>query len=218
MRTIKILTLIVVFASFFAGCEKYPVTYSFTDEDKTKLLPHYVEGKILTFVNELGEKRKFKIEKIQVVINTEHWISGGCGGNCHNYFFCVSKNIYLTDIKTQNKFYLSFARYPLEQNEAERDNYRLQPSSLFGLFASVSWLTYSFIFEFSFDEAVQKQRFSYNEITYHNNMIIIHFNEAGYWDEGGGMLTDAKIIYYDVYQGLIGFDDINNHEWRLENK
>ncbi|MCL2291148.1 MAG: hypothetical protein FWC34_10705 [Bacteroidetes bacterium] len=128
-----------------------------------------------------------------------------------------SRKWQLLHLTTQYGFYLSLARFPIEMNEAESDNYRLLPSSLFGRFGSSgSWgAPYSFGFEFSLDEAVQNKRFSDNEFSYHNSMITIHFTKAGSWDEGGEMLTDAKFIYYDIYQGLTGFDDVNGQQWRL---
>ena len=213
---IKILLLLATTIFLLHSCDKEPVTYRFSNEDKPKLLSHYFESQILTYVNEVGEERKFKIDKIEQIIETQCWIMGGCSAGYPDFFYCEPKNIFLTDLTTQNAFYISLARFPIAMNEAEQDNYHLQPSSLFGRIGSMSWHIYFFGFEFSFEEAVQKQRFSDNDFIYNNNMIIIHFKAAGKYDEGGGMLTDAKIIYYDIYQGLVGFDDINDQQWRLK--
>jgi len=218
LRKVVAIAICLAGITAFSGCGKERVTYRFTEKDKPKLLSHYIEGEVLTFVNEKEEERKFKIVKVEQRVVSQHWMGGGCGGNCHDWFYCEPKFFYLTDLATQQEFYFSLARFPIAQNEAEQDGYHLHPSSLFGLFATVSWFTYSFIFEFSFDEEVQRQRYSDNQFTYNNNMIIINFAKAGSWDEGGGMLTDAKVIYYDIYQGLMGFDDIKNQQWRLSNK
>jgi hypothetical protein len=213
MKPIKITLWIVALACLAASCKKEPVTYRFTEEDKLKLLPHYIEGKIFTFVNENGEERKFKVEKKYQKIETNHWLGGGCGGNCHDAFYCECIYINFIDLETQHSFYLTMARFPIHVNEAEQDNYQLQPSALFGIFSRDVFQGYYFAIHFNLDETVQT--FNFNGIAY-NNVIVIHNSKAK--NSGGGMLIDAKTVYYDIYQGLIGFDDINNHQWRLENK
>ena len=214
-KHIPLLLILVSVVFLHTNCEKTPVTYHFTDKDKLKLLPHYTEDKIFTFVNEIDVERKFKVEKVEQVISEQFWIMGGCGGNCHNYFYCESKYIYLIDLKTQNRFYLTLARFPLEYNVAIQNNYRLQPSSLLGRCSS-GW-DFDHYFEFSFNTEETLQTFNFNGITY-RDVIIIERGEVQYaWIDNPGMFNDAQTIYYDISQGLIGFDDINNHQWRLKN-
>jgi hypothetical protein len=213
MKPIKIILLIVALVCLAASCKKEPVTSRFAEEDKLKLLPHYIEGKIFTFVNENGEERKFQVEKIEQKIAAQHWIYGFCGGNCHDAFYCEPKYIDLIDLGTRNTFYLTFARFPIDFTKAQQDNYHMQPSSLLGQFRrSTTSFSYYFAIHFNLDETVQT--FNFNGIAY-NNVIVTHNNEAENSD--GGMLIDAKTVYYDIYQGLIGFDDIHDHEWRLKN-
>ncbi|MCL2436273.1 MAG: hypothetical protein FWD09_09105 [Lentimicrobiaceae bacterium] len=215
-KYISILLILLSTIFLCTNCEKEPVTYRFTDADKLKLLPHYTEGKIITFANEIGEERKFKVEKIEQIISEQFWIMGGCGGNCHNYFYCESKYIYLIDLETHNKFYLTLARFPLEYNKAAQDKYRLLPSSLLGRCSS-GW-DFDHYFSFSFNTEETIQTFIFNGITY-RDVIIINRGEVQYgWIDNPGMFNDAQIVYYDIYQGLIGFDDINDHQWRLDNR
>jgi len=211
----KVIAIAICFAGIlvFLGCEKEPVTYRFINEDKPKLLSHYVEGNILTFVNEIDEERQFKVEKIEYVTQSQYWLQGGCGGNCREIFYCEPKNIYFIDLTTQNTFYLSLARFPIDYHKARDNYYRLQPSSIFGQFCTTGWLhPYYFWISFNFEEKVNT--FQFNGITY--NDVIVATPTDGANTNGGGMLTDAKIIYYDKYQGLVGFDDVNNQQWRLK--
>ena len=215
MKNLKLLLVTTTaFLLFVAtSCEKEPVTYRFTEEDKLKLLPHYIEGKILTFVNEIEEERKFKIEKIEYIISSQYWIMGGCGGSCYEKFYCEPKNIYFIDLTTKNTFYLSLARFPIDYHKACDNWHRLQPSSIFGQYCTTGWLSpYYFWISFNFEEIVQT--FNFNGITYRDVIAATPIDGANNY--GGGMLTDAKIIYYDKYQGLIGFDDVNNQQWRLK--
>ena len=220
MKQIKIILFITAIIFLLNNCDKdkKPVTYRFTDEDKPKLLPHYTEGEILTFVNEIGEERKFKIEKIEQRVETQDWIYRYCDGECYAYFYCEPKFIHLIDLETQVTFYLSLSRFPLDMQKARIDNYHMQPSSLFGQFHIKDgwWRSHYYIFRFFFNFDEQVQTVTCNGVNYTNVIVVI----ANYYHTGtshnGGALTQTKTVYYDVYQGLIGFDDVNDKQWRLE--
>jgi hypothetical protein len=212
MKQIKLITMIVALVCLAASCKKEPVTYRFAEEDKLKLLPHYIEGKIFTFANENGEERKFKVEGIEQDIS-QYWESGGMMGGDKYYFFCEYKQFELVDLSNQNHFVSGMYSFPVDENKSKENIYKHFPSHLLGKFGrSSSFLLYHFTIDFIFNQPVQT--FNFNGIIY-NNVIVIYNEEAENSD--GGMLIDAKVVYYDIYQGIIGFDDINNHEWRLKN-
>jgi len=219
MKQIKIILFITAIIFLLNNCDKdkKPVTYRFTDEDKPKLLPHYTEGEILTFVNEIGEERKFKIEKIEQRVETQDWIYRYCDGECYAYFYCEPKFIHLIDLETQVTFYLSLSRFPLDMQKARIDNYHMQPSSLFGQFyIEDGWWSshyYSFRFFFKLDEP--RKMVTCNGINYDNVITITNYSTYGN-GESGGALIGTKTVFYDIYQGLIGFDDYYGRQWRIK--
>jgi hypothetical protein len=210
MKPIKIILLIVALVCLAASCKKEPVTYRFTEEDKLKLLPHYIEGKIFTFANENGETRKFKIEKVYPDQVAQYWLPGGLGGANQEYFFHEYKGFAIIDLTTQNTFGLIIKCFPVNLEEAKLNIYKKFPSLLIGSFDSN--LPYYFSIEFEYD--MNKTTISINGINYQNIFEILNQNSA---NKTGGMLIDAVKIYFDEYQGLIGFDDYYGKQWRLEN-
>ena len=81
MKKLRFISILFATSLLLAGCKREPVTYRFTEEDKLKLLPHYIEGKILTFQNETGEERKFKVEKITLKPRLD-FVFGGIHRRC----------------------------------------------------------------------------------------------------------------------------------------
>ena len=213
----KLYLVLIIFLTVFllSSCEKEPVTYRFIDEDTPKLLPHYIEGNILTFVNEIGEERKFKIEKIEQKISTQDWIYRDWDGTRYAYFYCEPKFILLIDLETQVTFYFSIARFPLDLQKATVNNTRLQPSSLFGQFHIVEewWNSHYYFFRFFFNFDEFTQVVTLNGVNYDNVIVVTNYSTDG---SNGGALIGTKTIYYNVSKGLIGFDDENNHQWVLK--
>ncbi|MDR1345903.1 MAG: hypothetical protein LBK03_04285 [Bacteroidales bacterium] len=210
MKKLKLALILAAIILLSGGCKKEIVTYRFTEEDKLKLLPHYIEGKIFTFVNENGETRKFKIGEIKQDFRRE-FDFGGLGGYNQSYFFHEYKRIKLLDLKTNNTFLIQIWKYPIEINIAKENIYKEYSAHLIGKITSD--LPYYFTIEFNYDNS--KEIMNINEVIY-NNVLSIETN-CDFPNEGG-MLIDAVKIYFDEYQGLIGFDDYYGKQWRLENK
>ncbi|MDR1345900.1 MAG: hypothetical protein LBK03_04270 [Bacteroidales bacterium] len=212
MKPIKVTLWIVALVCLAASCKKEPVTYRFAEEDKIKLLPHYIKGKIFTFVNENGKTRKFKVVEFKQYIKLDAVLGGMYGGG-EEYFYFEYKRIDMIDLASNNKFRININRYPKDVELARNNIYKSYPSYLIITIGSGYPLS-PFNFGIYFNNEYGKSTHVING-TVHENVFVIE-NEAAQSTEVG-MLLDAKTIYYDEYQGLVGFDDINNHQWRLKN-
>ncbi|MDR1345902.1 MAG: hypothetical protein LBK03_04280 [Bacteroidales bacterium] len=208
MKKLKLALILAAIILLSGGCKKEIVTYRFTEEDKLKLLPHYIEGKIFTFVNENGDTRKFKVVEFKQGIFQEREYRG-LGGNDEYYFFYEYKHVDLIDIETQNKFRISIYRKPINIDLAKENLFKELPSQLLGTIGKSDPFTFGI--HFIYDGITST--FTFNGITYVNVYELPQKDVK----KDGGMLIDATITYYDEYQGIIGFDDINNHQWRLKN-
>jgi hypothetical protein len=206
MKPIKVTLWIVALVCLAASCKKEPVTYRFAEEDKLKLLPHYIEGKIFTFVNENGDEKGFKVSSIinhmaRLIMPNGMYVADD------EYYFYEEKRIFLIDLLSQKTFRITLRRLPIDGEKARSDIYKNFPSHLCGLICD-NFYNYSVDIIYKDEQNSMK----INE-TYFYNVINLNVNTQIY----SGTLKDACIIYYDIYQGLIGFDDINNHQWRLKN-
>jgi hypothetical protein len=209
MKALKITLLLITTVLLLSSCKKETVTYRFDEEDKIKLLPHYIKGKIFTFANEAGEERKFKVEEI-IQYTKQDFVIGGMMGRDDYYFYYEHKRFNMKDLSTQYTFFISIRRYPINVEQARENIYKKQASHLRVLIGGIEL---GYYFDFDFNLSQTSQPCTFNGITYTD--VIVAPNDL--IKDVGGMLMDAKIVYYDVYQGIVGFDDINNHKWRLVN-
>jgi hypothetical protein len=216
MKTINIILSIAATIFLLNSCGKESVTYRFTDEDKPKLLSHYTEGKILTYINEIGEERKFKIGKVEQRLETQDWIYRYCEGAGYAYFYCEPKFIHFTDLETQVTFYLSLSRFPINMQKASIDNTQLQPSSLFAQFHIEDgwWDSHYYYFRFFFNLNEPVITVTCDEVNFDNVIVTTNYSTEG----NGGALLKTKTTYYDIFKGLVGFDDYFGNQWRLKNE
>ncbi|MDR3048020.1 MAG: hypothetical protein LBU51_10520 [Bacteroidales bacterium] len=201
MKRIKIL-LFFAAVLLFGACNKDPVTYRFEKEDEAKLLPHYTVGKILTFRNELGEERKFEVSKSEKKI-MQDWVNVGMGGvSDHYYFFYEIKNILLLDIFLQEEFGIHFKQYPIDQEKARKNIHRKYESHLKGGIDDVF---------FDFEKKYVSR--NVNGVNY-NEVIELHGTDFSPLF----LFHNVNVLYYDIYHGIIEFQDMNNHHWELINR
>jgi hypothetical protein len=202
----KITSLLFVLAAtlLFSACDKDPVTYRFEKDDEAKLLPHYTVGKILTFRNELGEERKFEVSKSEKKI-MQDWVNVGMGGvSDHYYFFYELKNILISDILSHDKFLaITLWQFPTDQEKARNNIYKKYESHLIERIGDKP---------FHFDQ--NQISWNIDDITYDN---VVKFQRTNF-STSEYLFYEIIIFYYDIYQGLIEFQDINDHQWKLVNE
>ncbi|MDR3046161.1 MAG: hypothetical protein LBU51_00920 [Bacteroidales bacterium] len=207
MKKLTNLLFVLVTILLFSACDKDPVTYRFEKEDEAKLLPHYTVGKILTFKNEVGEERKFEVSEITRKIRQD-WENVGMGGvSDHYYFFYETKEIYIMDSSSHFKFAIVFWQYPINKNKAQLNVHKTYKSLFMGHIVRGNSET---LFPLDFEQ----------------NQYVMNVNGVNYKNVIKSKRTDLSSIYfleiteisYDIYQGLIEFNDKNNHQWKLINE
>jgi len=211
------------------SCEKKMVTYRFTDKDKLKLLPHYTEGKIFTFLNSDKDERKFEVVDIKQEI-IQLYLTGGMGGTPHYAFYYEKKRILLKDYRNEKIYFLDIIKYPIDYSSAKTKSHKKFPSRLI---LESSGIPYDneytghgfFLLTFNYDEpttTLSSNGFTYNKvhiIDRNPNKVIGAGLDPDEWanTDFGGTFNMAKYIYFDEDYGIIRFDSYDGQQWRLEN-
>lgn len=130
MKGIKFFLILITIALLLISCKKEKndeiVTYHFTSDDSIKLLPHYVNGKIFTFVNSEGDERKFEIINIEQKYSQLSQLGGGIfsPSRYYYYFYYEEKIISLKDYKNEKIYCINIWRYPIDVESAKVDIYK----------------------------------------------------------------------------------------------
>jgi len=213
------LCLVMIGLFLTVSCEKKMATYRFTDKDKPKLLPHYIEGKIFTFLNNNGDERKFEVVGIEQKI-IQRYSSGGMDGFERYYYYYEKKRILLKDYRNEKKYFLDIFRYPIDDNSARARSHKKFPSHLILEHSSIPYDSEYvarglYLFSLNYDDPTST--LSSNGFIY--NKVHIIDRDNGNWvnTDLGGTFNMAKYIYFDEDYGIIGFDSYDGQQWRLEN-
>ena len=228
MKTLKtqIPILLLLLSSIFicANCEreKKTVTYCFTSDDQSKLLPHYTNGKIFTFVNSYGDERKFEVVEVEQEI-IQDYSPGGMGGWERYYYYFEMKKIMLKDYRNEKKYIFKIFRYPIDYLSAQTKSYKKFPSRLILEISSndSEYAGYgSLQTSFNYDDPTTT--LSSNGLTYKKIHILDRDLKSymglspDHWEHLGGMFNEAKYTYYDEDYGIAGFDSYDGQQWRLK--
>jgi hypothetical protein len=213
MKSPKIITIISLTAIIlFSGCkkEKEIVYYNFGANDRTQTLPHYTEGMTLSFKNENESTRTF-IVKTATETKERFWHNGGMMSESYDTYWHDVKRISLFSpdggtFNVDHIFTITIERKPI-YDMAEYEFYETYPSKLF--------VTIS-------DFPFWADKFNSNELGYITDRAEMTFNGHAYHnvitDHAPAYLTEGVLtLYYDEIYGIIGFDDGEGHQWRLEN-
>ena len=212
----------IIIALLFVACEKEKefVTYSFTSDDRLKLLLHYIEGKFFSFGD---DERKFKVIGIRQLVRQNVDFAGKSGTDKH-YFYYEEKQITLEDYESGRQYTLRIRRYPINVQEAEDNPYKKYPSRLslnidghrypYNVY-DVSKNRYSE--SFSYGDATTT--LSANGLTFTKVHILDRSRYRDDWQGYfGSMFNEAYYTYFDEDYGIVGFDSFAGTQLRLENK
>ena len=121
-------------------------------------------------------------------------------------------------------FYIKFSKWPLDDNLAKEDIYTLYPSKFH---ASIQLMPFwnwdgsgNGNFKESIDYNLNKIEMNVNGKTFKNVFVLSSGNNTIIEVKRANdriYYRDVNVIYYDEFEGIIGFDDLNGNEWRLEN-
>jgi hypothetical protein len=217
-NTTKIITLPLLLAGILLvcmACKERETYYQFTSEDNQRLLP-YTVGQVLKFTNQNNEERVMSISAIERFKESEK--TGGMGLYTTRFFY-DKKDIVLFDSTMGRSFTIHFYRSPIDYNLAMEDNYTKYPSEFYGNIAFFqSWNGNDRYISINYGQ--RKVEMTVNRKTYKNVFLIASgVDTIVRRDNGIGNIIyrDVNVMYYDEIEGIIGFDDLNNNEWRLSN-
>ena len=198
--------------------------YNFTPTDKIMLLK-YKKEEIIIFKNEDNDEVIFNVKDIY---EEKDFYTVGMGfftTYAASYFYYDFKTI---DIKvTKNnvswgQFTLRFQKWPENAQLAKDNKYTKYPDKFYGNMnylplwngqtGKESWSSYGCNINYDNPTSTMsignKTYFDVLTINSGSNTPVI-LNPT--------MTRDVNIIYYDKKNGIIGFDDLNNKHWRLQN-
>jgi hypothetical protein len=223
MKKTSFLFTIVILALLFLSCkkEKEVYYYCFTPLDYQKLLP-YTEGQVLNFLNQNNEKRTFSVSTVNTEFKSLLTLGMGFFGDSE-YFYYDHKGIGIIDSKSGHSFNINFQRYPLDYELAKEDIYAEYPSEFYG---AIQYMRFwngideerGLESSVSIDYEQNKIEMNVNGKTYKNVFVLTSGNDSIIeypWPDGTILYKDVNVIYYDEIEGIIGFDDLNGNEWRL---
>jgi hypothetical protein len=125
------------------------------------------------------------------------------------YFYFEEKRIALMDLADQEQIIIKLRHYPINREEAISNIYKKYKSHLTGFI--YGYYTSFYFFDIVYEN--EKKGIQINDMVYSNTLELL--NDTYQYNKG--ILGISSVIYYDIYQGIIGFDDINGHQWRLKN-
>jgi len=200
--------------------------YEFRDDDLNKIMQLELHQEII-FTNNVGETIIFKVEKATEDYKKQVVNGGGSFLGVpipYSYHFYFDEEIALITSDTEN-YYMGyrFRRFPKDRNQAIIEDYTELPSEFLGFYYLYNWNGEEKWNGFgagdsgaiSIDYEATTIEITFNSKTYSNVYVIESGNPEPAID--GVIIRKVNIIYYDLYKGIIGFDETDGTEWRLSN-
>lgn len=224
MKNLFFSVLAMIIFIIFTSCSKSaePVNnelpyYSFKEADREKILP-YVENQVIKFKNEDGTERNFKVSLSESFPKVLYGVGMGFfGGFAATYFYYDSKAIEFQSYPDSVfAFSVTFSKWPLTTEFEDSDKRREYPSAVRGFILFSYWNGVKNENErelnIPINFNVTKNRMTINGRQYNKVATIISNNKNPLSN-----IYNVNVIYYDEKEGIVGFDDLNNHQWRLVN-
>ncbi len=216
----KIIVIFVVILNL--SCSKDKVSsgdglpyFQFLPQDADKIINSTEVGKILIYKNQNNDELKFKVLKNAIEKQLE--IRGTFVVGSYKYFYYDEQRIQFGDVLDEPteyysslSFFISIARRPkvFQLNPTVISNESILVANI-GLHpfdnSENAFLNYS---EPLISLTINSQIFTnVRKVTLPTNL----------YPNPNATLKGLTSIYFDQNKGLIGFDDIQNNEWRLQN-
>lgn len=216
-------TYFLLFIVLIAGCKKDPggvAYYAFEDTDINRLL-NYTPNQILTFKNDLGEERNFRVSRVTDKFKNQEVEGMGIFNTyAASYFYYDSKEIYFEKYPVTNaSFSISFTRFPIDVKLAKTNITQKYPSEFRAFITAFPYwngntsssyssvpINYGSIkSDILLDGKLYKNLFSFKS----DNPSPVKFDHETH-------THDVNLIYFDERMGLVGFKDLNNQTWVIQ--
>ena len=217
----KLILLFVIIINLSCSNDKTEVGdgipyFQFLQVDNDKFINSAEVGKILIFKNQNNGELKFKILKNKTEKQLESktdFVNGS-----YKYFYYDEQRIEMQstlladgDFCCNSSFYLSLKRWP--------KTYQTNPTVISQdskFITNIGLIPFSTGIQNTFlDYSESLINLSINGITY-TKVRKIEINPNPF-PNPNWQLPSLKNIYFEQNKGVIGFDDLQNNEWRLQN-
>ncbi len=217
----KIILLLVIILNISCSNDKTEVGdglpyFPFLQVDNDKFINSTEVGKILIYKNQNNAELKFKVLKNKTEKQLES--RGTFVVGSYKYFYYDEQRIEMQstlfadgDFCCTSSFYLSLKRWP--------KTYQTNPTIISQdskFITNIGLIPFSTGVQSTFlDYSEPLMNLTINGVTYNKvRKIEIASNP---FPNPNWQLPSLKYIYFDQNKGVIGFDDIQNNEWRLQN-
>ena len=217
----KIILLLVIILNISCTDDKTEIGdglpyFSFLQVDNDKFINSTEVGKILIYKNQNNAELKFKVLKNKTEKQLES--RGTFVVGSYKYFYYDEQRIEMQstlfadgDFCCSSSFYLSLKRWP--------KTYQTNPTVIS---QDSKFITNIGLIPFS--TGVQSTFLDYREPLISVTINTITYNKVrkieitpNPFQNPNWQLPSLKSIYFDQNKGVIGFDDMQNNEWRIQN-
>ncbi len=195
--------------------------YNFKSEDIPRLLS-YTEDQIITFKNQNNDERKFKVYSVSKNYRDLYAVGMGFFSNsAATYFYYDIKEIHFTEFPNGSSFHIQLIRWPLNTELAKSNIYTEYPSKFNASIQYFPWWNGQLINDnwyygipIKYDQI--KNTLISNGITYTNVLTLTSNNNTV--NPSGSLLhpRNVNVLYFDEQNGIIGFDDLEGKQWRIQ--
>lgn len=217
----KIILLLVIILNLSCSNDKTEVGdglpyFSFLQVDYDKFINSSEVGKISIYKNQNNAELKFKVVKNKTEKQLES--RGTFVVGSYKYFYYDEQRIEMQstlfadgDFCCSSSFYLSLKRWPkIYQTSPTVISQDSKFITNIGLIPFSTGIQSTFL-----DYSEPLINLTINAVTYNKvRKIVITPNP---FPNPNWQLPSLKNIYFDQNKGVIGFDDMQNNEWRLQN-
>ena len=189
--------------------------FQFLQVDNDKFINSTEVGKILIYKNQNNAELKFKVLKNKTEKQLES--RGTFVVGSYKYFYYDEQRIQLGDITDEptqyyeySTFFISIKRFPKV--------YQLNPTVISSesiLIANIGLRPFdnSETAFFNYSEPTKSLTINSNVFTKVRKVTL----PTNLYPNANSTLKGLTNVYFDQNKGVIGFDDIQNNEWRLQN-
>jgi hypothetical protein len=217
----KIILLLVIILNISCSDDKTEIGdglpyFTFLQVDNDKFINSAEVGEIMIYKNQNNAELKFKVLKNKTEKQLES--RGTFVVGSYKYFYYDEQRIEMQstlfadgDFCCSSSFYLSLKRWP--------KTYQTNPTAIS---QDSQFITNIGLIPFS--TGVQSTFLDYSEPLISVTINTITYNKVrkieitpNPFPNPNWQLPSLKSIYFDQNKGVIGFDDMQNNEWRIQN-
>ncbi|WP_143569768.1 hypothetical protein [Tenacibaculum agarivorans] len=210
MKKVTLLCFLLVFMSCSLSDKDSGIAYYHHEQSDINRILNYSKNHTLAFKNQNDEILNFPIDKISDEYKTRYATGFGFFSPAASYhYFYDNKdiNFYSTDTDPyQFNLKYNFYRWPDDYETAKENIYTKQTSSFYAYldFSLFNGDSYGRV---KIDYNKPKSTLTIGNKTYTNVFIFKAKKTTN--------TRNVTTLYYDEFEGVIGFDDLKNLEWRL---